>query len=51
MIFGPKDTCFEGGIFYVDITIPQNYPFMPPNLKFDTKIWHPNICSKTGKIC
>jgi len=35
----------------VDIVIPPDYPFMPPKLKFDTKIWHPNICSKTGEIC
>mmetsp|Transcript_16803 Transcript_16803/g.25883 ORF Transcript_16803/g.25883 Transcript_16803/m.25883 type:complete len:114 (-) Transcript_16803:285-626(-) len=50
-IFGPKDTPYEGGIFYVDITIPSEYPFKPPKMKFDTKIWHPNISSQTGAIC
>lgn len=20
-------------------------------MKFDTKVWHPNICSKSGTIC
>ena len=50
-IFGPKDSCYEGGIFYVDIQIPQDYPFKPPKMKFDTKIWHPNISSQTGYIC
>ena len=35
----------------VDITIPQDYPFKPPKMKFDTKIWHPNISSQTGAIC
>ena len=50
-IFGPKDTCYEGGIFYVDIHIPPDYPFKPPKMKFDTKIWHPNISSQTGAIC
>ena len=44
-IFGPKDTCYEGGTFSVDIEIPQEYPFKPPKMKFDTKIWHPNISS------
>ena len=44
-IFGPGDTCYEGGTFVVDIEIPQEYPFKPPKMKFDTKIWHPNISS------
>ena len=44
-IFGPSDTCYAGGIFKVDIIIPPDYPFKPPKMKFDTKIWHPNISS------
>ena len=44
-IFGPSDTSYFGGIFKVDIEIPQEYPFKPPKMKFDTKIWHPNISS------
>ncbi len=35
----------------MDITIPPEYPFKPPKMKFDTKIWHPNISSQTGAIC
>lgn len=46
-----KDTPYEGGIFQVDIVIPPDYPFKPPKMKFDTKIWHPNISSQTGAIC
>ncbi len=46
-----KDTPYEGGIFHVDIHIPPDYPFKPPKMKFDTKIWHPNISSQTGAIC
>ena len=46
-----KDTPYEGGIFAVDIQIPAEYPFKPPKMKFDTKIWHPNISSQTGAIC
>ena len=49
-IFGPVDSCYEGGIFRVDIQIPEDYPFKPPKMKFDTKIWHPNISSQTGAI-
>ena len=50
-IKGPIDTCYQGGIFDVDIVIPDDYPFKPPKMKFDTKIWHPNISSVTGAIC
>ncbi|TMW61126.1 hypothetical protein Poli38472_013589 [Pythium oligandrum] len=27
------------------------YPFEPPKMRFETKIWHPNISSQTGAIC
>ena len=50
-IKGPIATCYEGGVFDVDIIIPDDYPFKPPKMKFDTKIWHPNISSVTGAIC
>ena len=50
-IKGPIDTCYAGGTFDVDIVIPDDYPFKPPKMKFDTKIWHPNISSVTGAIC
>lgn len=50
-IFGPADTPYTGGTFIVDIEIPSEYPFKPPKMKFDTKIWHPNISSQTGAIC
>jgi ubiquitin-conjugating enzyme (huntingtin interacting protein 2) len=27
---------YEGGVFIVDIQIPEDYPFRPPRMKFDT---------------
>ncbi|KAI8914368.1 ubiquitin-conjugating enzyme/RWD-like protein [Gorgonomyces haynaldii] len=48
---GPQDTPYEGGTFVVDIQIPDEYPFKPPKMKFDTMIYHPNISSQTGAIC
>jgi ubiquitin-protein ligase len=48
---GPSDTPYQGGSFVVDIVLPNEYPFMPPKMKFDTKVWHPNISSQTGAIC
>ncbi|KAF9871736.1 ubiquitin-conjugating enzyme [Colletotrichum karsti] len=47
----PPDTPYAGGQYEVDIKIPDNYPFKSPIIKFDTKIWHPNISSQTGAIC
>eukprot|EP01066_Platyproteum_vivax_P009160 Platyproteum_vivax@DN4003_c0_g1_i3.p1 len=48
---GPTGTCYEGGVFSIDIVIPPDYPYNPPKMKFDTKIWHPNVSSQTGAIC
>jgi ubiquitin-conjugating enzyme (huntingtin interacting protein 2) len=50
-IFGPPETPYEGGIFFLEILIPETYPFSPPKVRFVTKIWHPNISSVTGAIC
>lgn len=48
---GPPGTPYENGVFKVDIVIPNEYPFKPPVMKFNTKIYHPNISSVTGAIC
>lgn len=51
VIKGPPDTVYDGGKFQIDISIPDEYPYQPPKMKFDTKIWHPNVSSVTGAIC
>ncbi len=50
-IFGPKSSPFENGIFYLTIEFPSEYPFKPPNVKFNTPVYHPNINKTTGSIC
>ncbi len=50
-IQGPPESPYEGGTFEVDIQIPREYPFLPPKMKFKTKLWHPNVSSQTGAIC
>lgn len=48
---GPPDTPYAGGKFVVDIKIPDGYPFKPPQIRFETKVWHPNISSQTVWTC
>jgi len=49
-IEGPKDTCYDGGIFQLSLTFPKDYPMSPPELKFISDFWHPNVFT-TGKVC
>ena len=47
---GPEDTIFEGGFFKAILTFPEDYPQSPPEMRFITEMFHPNIY-KDGKVC
>ena len=42
-IRGPVGSPYEGGVFYLYLKVPMLYPFRPPEVRFLTKIFHPNI--------
>ena len=50
MIAGPKDSPYEGGLFKLQLYLPEDYPMVPPKILFMSKIYHPNI-DFLGKIC
>ena len=50
-ITGPKDSLYEGGYFNLEIKFYRDFPFKPPQIYFQTKIYHPNFNYGSGQIC
>ncbi|XP_050441017.1 ubiquitin-conjugating enzyme E2 N [Daktulosphaira vitifoliae] len=49
-VTGPEDSPFEGGLFKLELFLPEDYPMSAPKVRFITKIYHPNI-DRLGRIC
>ena len=55
MISGPSDTPYDNGLFLFELDIPEQYPMIPPQVKFLTTgngryRANPNLYSN-GKVC
>lgn len=42
-LFGPDETTWEGGMFSLELVFPQDYPDLPPRVRFLTTMFHPHI--------
>lgn len=50
LIEGPQDSPFDGGVFALTVVIPDGYPLKPPQITFETPVYHCNV-NDSGKIC
>lgn len=49
-MIGPEGTPYHSGLYNMQLSIPQNYPFSAPKLHFLTEIYHCQF-SKQGTPC
>lgn len=44
------DSAYYGGYFKARMSFPHNYPFSPPDFRFERSLWHPNVYPD-GRLC
>lgn len=48
----PAPSIFHPGKYGILLTLPTDYPFKPPVVKFATRIYHPNVTNdELGSVC
>ncbi|KAK8049978.1 ubiquitin-conjugating enzyme E [Apiospora phragmitis] len=47
---GKDKTLWEGGLFKMTMTFPEEYPTKPPKCKFTPPLFHPNVYP-SGTVC
>ncbi|CAF1120167.1 unnamed protein product [Rotaria sordida] len=51
IICGPEQSIYESGAFQLQFIFPDDYPLRPPQVRFITKVFHPNVWWEDGLIC
>jgi ubiquitin-conjugating enzyme E2 G1 len=51
VIIGPPGSPYEGGLFPTRVDFPDDFPLMPPKVRFLCPMWHPNIDGRDGTVC
>ena len=49
-LLGPRDASYKGGLFYLSIEFPNEYPQKAPEVCFITPIYHVNVNPKAPKF-
>eukprot|EP01113_Clastostelium_recurvatum_P019640 TRINITY_DN2318_c1_g1_i3.p1 TRINITY_DN2318_c1_g1~~TRINITY_DN2318_c1_g1_i3.p1 ORF type:complete len:591 (-),score=156.19 TRINITY_DN2318_c1_g1_i3:28-1800(-) len=50
LLKGPPGTPYEGGLWAIRYQFPSDYPFKPPKVNFQNRIYHCNI-NEAGGLC
>ena len=50
-VLATDDSPFAGGVFTLSIALPADYPYRAPDVRFETKVYHPSVNTSTGEIC
>jgi ubiquitin-conjugating enzyme E2 H len=48
---GPQGTPYSGGVWTIQVKLPDAYPYQPPYIRFRNRIYHPNIEELSGIVC
>ena len=51
ILLGPPSSPYSHGRWLLSLIIPPTYPLLPPEIRFLTPCYHPNIDFKSGEIC
>jgi ubiquitin-protein ligase len=49
MLTGPEKSPYDKGVFELEVDLRQEYPFKHPQVKFATKVYHPNVNRTDGE--